>query len=397
MAFFSGSDRCQMRNQPITRPCWTGFPIHLRDACRRSSRGGAARGKLLALCARGVGASIVALFSISWESFADDTVNPAPAPVVQSESTNSEALLQAVLLVQAQLQSNQWAIEQNERQITAAAVQNAEALSNGLRRIESNFSAQAEDFSTRSARDLEAMQSSNRSMLTVAGIIGAIAFLGMLVSGYFQWRTGKVWGEISMLLPTTHEALRGPPARLGIGGNPLVTSSSIEDANMRLLGAIEQLEKRIQRLEQSSGPALRIHAPGTSSAEHGGPAAASMGGTAIHSEPSATGPGAQIAALLGQGQSRLKDNEPEAALKCFDQALSLSPNNPEALVKKGVTLEKLKRLSEAFECYDQAIAANATMTSAYLRKGSLYNRVERFKEALECYERALQAQEAGGD
>src|SRR5579862_5449959 len=209
-----------MRNQPITRPCWTGFPIHFRDACKRSSRGGAARGKLLALCARGAGASIVALFAISWESLADDTVSPAPAPsaVVQSESTNSEALLQAVLLIQAQLQSNQWAIEQNERQITAAAVQNADALSNGLRRIESNFSSQAEDFSARSARDLEAMQSSNRSMLMVAGLIGAIAFLGMLVSGYFQWRTGKVWGEISMLLPTTNEALRGPPARLGIGG-----------------------------------------------------------------------------------------------------------------------------------------------------------------------------------
>jgi len=69
--------------------------------------------------------------------------------------------------------------------------------------------------------------------------------------------------------------------------------------------------------------------------------------------------------------------------------LALSPNHPEALVKKGTALERLKKLNEAFECYDRAIAADGSMTIAYLHKGGLCSRLERFKEALDCYEKAL--------
>ncbi len=389
-----------MRKPPITRPCWPRFPIHDGDAHRPGKRVESVKRRLVALSGPALCAVSGVLLFAPLETFGQELLDLAPfrSPFVQYETTNSEALLQAVLELQGQLRSNQWAIEQNERQIAAASAQNSEALSNGLRRIESNFSAQEEDFSTRSARDLQAMQSSNRSMLLVAGLIAAIAFLGLLISGYFQWRAGKIWGEISILLPASREALRGPSAAaLGMAGKPFVTAGPIEDASRRFLGAIDQLEKRIQRLEQSSGPARSIHARGSSSIEPGGMAAASVGGTAPSSEHPAGGPRAELAVLLARGQATLKDNDPEAALQYFDQALALSPKNPEVLVRKGVTLERLKKLSEAVECYDQAIEANATLISAYLRKGSLYNRMERFKEALECYERALQAQEDNGE
>ena len=71
----------------------------------------------------------------------------------------------------------------------------------------------------------------------------------------------------------------------------------------------------------------------------------------------------------------------------------LEPNHPEALVKKAVALERLRKLDEAIACYDQAIAADGSMTVAYLYKGGLFNRMERFGEALECYEKALHTQE----
>lgn len=100
--------------------------------------------------------------------------------------------------------------------------------------------------------------------------------------------------------------------------------------------------------------------------------------------------------LLTQGQSRLKENDSEAALRCFNEVLSLDPNHSEALVRKGATLERLKKLNEAFECYDRAIAVDDTMTIAYLHKGGLCNRLERFKEALECYEKALRTQDEWG-
>jgi tetratricopeptide (TPR) repeat protein len=98
---------------------------------------------------------------------------------------------------------------------------------------------------------------------------------------------------------------------------------------------------------------------------------------------------ARIPALFTQGQLRLKENDLEGAIKVFDELLSLDPTHGEALVKKGLVLERLKRLNEAYECYDRAIAADATLTIAYLHKGGVCNRMERFKEALECYEKAL--------
>jgi tetratricopeptide (TPR) repeat protein len=75
--------------------------------------------------------------------------------------------------------------------------------------------------------------------------------------------------------------------------------------------------------------------------------------------------------------------------------LALDQNNTEALVKKGVALERQRKLTEAIECYDRAIAADGSMTIAYLYKGGVYNRLERFDEALQCYEQALRAQENG--
>ena len=81
------------------------------------------------------------------------------------------------------------------------------------------------------------------------------------------------------------------------------------------------------------------------------------------------------------------------ALGCFEQALALEPNHAEALVRKGVALERLQKPDEAIACYDQAIAADASLTVAYLYKGGLFNRLERFNEALACYEQALRTQE----
>lgn len=343
-------------------------------------------------------ASLLLLAGVAGPTRAEETpaqVAPPPAP---PGLTNSEELLQAILQVQSLLRTNQLAIEQNERQIesqiNAATALHAEALSNGFKRIESDFTAQQEDFSARSARDLQTMQNSNRSMLLVAGGIASMAFLGMLISGFFQWRTSKVWAEISSVLPATREALRAArTAEIKIGTRPADGAAQVADVNVRLLGAIEQLEKRIERLEHSPDSTRRLAGPGAPASASAHELTASMSPSLGGSENLATGITAQISILLSQGQTRLKENEPEAALRLFEQALSLSPNDPEVLIRKGISLERLKRATEAMECYDQAIAANASLTSAYLRKGSLYNRMERFKEALDCYERALQAQE----
>lgn len=221
------------------------------------------------------------------------------------------------------------------------------------------------------------MQSSNRVMLIVAGTFAALGFLAMLLMAYFQWRTVSRLAEITAALPAARVALPAPAplAALGPGDSPMVTVSSVEPLNGRLLGAIDRLEKRIQDLE---------------SQPHAGrePAAHLENG-----EARPNGDEGSVALLLGKGQSLLNLDKPEESLVCFEAVLKAAPDHAEALVKKGAALERLRRTEEAIACYDRAITIDRNLTMAYLYKGGLFNRLERYGEALECYEQALRTQE----
>jgi tetratricopeptide (TPR) repeat protein len=172
----------------------------------------------------------------------------------------------------------------------------------------------------------------------------------------------------------------------------MIDANPVNGPGTSLQRAMGQLETRIQQLEQSTSLGGHGLAAGRelvgSSAENGNEPAARANGTRDSNVATANGQ-EKIAALLAQGQARLKVNDWEEALKYFDEVLGLDPHHSQALVKKGAALERLKRLDEAFECYDQAIAADDSLAIAYLHKGGLCSRLERFKEALECYEKAL--------
>ena len=290
----------------------------------------------------------------------------------RAEETNIQDTLRNYLQLQEQLHATQLAIERSRTQTEAAAAENAKALAARLQSIE-------QALGTQRAQELTAMQSSNRVMLVVAGLFAALGFLAMLFMAYFQWRTINRLAEISTALPLAHA--------LGAGDSHLVTVGPPEQSNQRLLGALEQLEKRIHELEHTTHTPLHEGAP----LDHEGKAPPPQSGE----EPAGTGPdAARITVLLGKGQSLLNLDQAEEALGCFDQVLALDSNHPEALVKKGAALERLRKTDEAIACYDRAIAADSSLTVAYLYKGGLFNRMERFNEALECYEQALRTQEA---
>jgi tetratricopeptide (TPR) repeat protein len=309
-------------------------------------------------------------------------------PANQLQDTNSQALLQTLQQLQAQFNATQASIEQNAKDAKVAAAESGQILSRGLEEIENAISSQQAAFAARSARELEAMRNSNRVMLVLAGTFAGIAFLALLVTAYFQWRMSKAWARISTVLPVSR-ALGGGSALAALGTGK---QDSVEDSNRRLLGAMEQLKKQVEVLEDASRAALKLQAP-SKSGDNGTSSAGPKGRVApMDSGEAATNGDQRIPVLLREGQIRLRENNLKAALECFDQILAINPNHSEALVRKGATLERLKKLTEAFECYDRAIAADDSMTLAYLYKGGLCNRLERFKEALECYDKALQTQ-----
>ena len=271
----------------------------------------------------------------------------------RSEETNTQEALRAYLQLQEQLHANQLAVEQTRREAKEAAVQNADVLAKNADALAKRLQEIEAALSTQRSRELDAMQSSNRVMLIVAGIFAAIGFMAMLIMAYFQWRTVNGLAEISAALPMSRGFGPGHPlAALGPGDLHVARAGPAEQSNLRLLGAMEQLEKRIHELEHTPHSVPNPSAGGIPTAGNG---------DSVHT-PEAGPPGsdvpasdeeARISVLLGKGQSRLNLDQAEAALACFDEVLSLVPNHSEALVKKGLALERLQKLNEAIECYDR--------------------------------------------
>ena len=306
----------------------------------------------------------------------------APAQAVtQPEQTNSLEVLRSYLQLQEQIHATQLAIEENRKEMNLAAARNAELMATRLQTIEQALVVQRE-------RDLEALQSFQRVLLTVAGVIATLGFLAMVLMAYSHWRTMNRFAEIATGLPVGRRlAPLNSLATLERGDSSVVAVAPVEESSSRLLGAIDRLEKRIQELEHTSqAPVADVETAEDKPLE---PAAASGKPVEIESHLG------QISVLLGKGQSLLNVDKAEEALACFDQVLALNENHTEALVKKGMALERLRKNTEAIACYDRAIALDSSMTIAYLYKGGLFNRLERFSEAIECYEKALRTQEKG--
>ena len=297
------------------------------------------------------------------------------------ESEAAEQARRAYLQLQEQLHATQLAIEQTRlaieqtRQETSdSARRNAETIATRLKLIEETLAFQRE-------REIEAMQKSNRLILTGAAIFGGIGVLALVFTAWFLLRAMNRLSQIAASFPLGH-AFPGSAAAALAGGHPhLVGSGSGDLPGPRLLGAIERLEKRIHELESTA------QSPWTDEGRHGEHISP---GQSHHGESERVG---RISLMLGKGQALLHMDQPENALACFDQVLTMEPNHADALIKRGTALERLKRWDEALECYDRAIAANSSMTLAYLYKGGIFNQLERFSEALECYEQALRHQQ----
>lgn len=290
-----------------------------------------------------------------------------------TEITDAQATLRSNLLVQEQLHNALRAIEQARQDADSAAKRNAEIFNERLSTLEKSLTEQRN-------HDLEALRNSNRFILTAAAILGGVGLLALLCTAYFQvralHRVAEVGTLVSALVPQNSQRALGEgssfsPAQLG----------SADQSNARFVAAIEQLEKKIHQLDSTN-----LHA-----SFH--PGAAKLVSVEKNGHDSNGSKDAETLSrmnlLLTEGQMLLDRGDAENALVYFEQALDLEPNNTDALIKKGATLEALRKNVEAIEVYDRAIAMDSSMTVAYLYKGGVLNRLQRFSEAMECYEQAL--------
>ena len=314
-------------------------------------------------------ACLVTLFAVQSPA-ADTNSIPSTPAMTPADATAQQGALNGYLQIQAQLHDTQMALEKTREE----ARQNAADTAARIQSLEQILAAQR-------ASELEAAQKNQQSMFMLAGAFGLTVLAAVLFMVYLQWRAVTRLVEMSGPRPAGYL----PSPGNGRGAASLVTGAAVADANTRLFGAVDHLQKRILELEQGSRAALAEVDSAIASAQK--PETPPANGSKRN------GHGDRIADMIADGQTLLNANQPEKALRLFDEALAMDPKSADALIKKGGALEKLERFNEAVACYDRVIEAGGPATMAYLQKGGLFNRLARYDEALKCYEQALQAQE----
>ena len=303
-------------------------------------------------------------FCIGGRAMSQNATNAIPA--MPTSDATVQSLVNGYIQIQAQLHDTQAALAKSSED----AQRNADDTAKQIQELEKTIDDQR-------ASELAMAQKNQQSTLMMAGAFGLTVLAAVLFMVYLQWRAVARMSEVAVPRST---ALLGSGSRTS-----LVSDASIANANSRLFGMVDHLQKRILELEEGG----RVALPDKKSPSNNGP----KNEAPIDVGSKTNGKSDRITELLADGQTLLNAGQPERALRLFDEALQMNPASTEAMIKKGGALEKMERFNDAVACYDNAIAADGSATIAYLQKGGLYNRLARYDEALKCYEQALQAQE----
>ena len=181
---------------------------------------------------------------------AAETNPPAPArpgPALESPAvTNSPGDLQ--LTAQA--------IDQLRRDIEATTARNTAAITSGLAMLEPAL-AQLH------ARQLALVQSSNRTILMVAGLFAGVGFVALISIVFILVRALGRFSEMATAANRGAMLSAAPaPAALGPGDLVNVNATAVEQASARFQHAIEHLQKRIFELEHTAQPAVEYFSCG---------------------------------------------------------------------------------------------------------------------------------------
>lgn len=302
---------------------------------------------------------------------------PQPAP----PAVDWEPIVQAMQLMIDQQKVALKAMEQAREDSIQNSQRNSEAMEGKLTKLEDSLAAQR-------THEAETINRMNRLVVGVAAGFAGIGFVVMVLTAWFFMRTMNKVAEINAEIQSQLLALpHSQPHLVGEGGG------ANTPGNQRLLGALEQLERRIRELEHS-GTSATGGSP-TGSFDGGGDPSLGVEAELVDLESEATDGSPSVGALMAKGQTMLNLDDAEQALECFDAVLKQDPKNADALLKKGTALERLRRMQEALDAYDAALQQDDSLTMAYLAKGGICNRMERYAEALDCYERALRVQQQG--
>lgn len=339
--------------------------------------------------------SIAAVLVTAGLAQTSSPVAPVTPPVKSGPDELSQPeLLKSYLQVREQLQATQLAIATSRIEAEVTARAQAAAVGERLEAIKTALDAERDrhrvDAERAQAQRLESerqqleLQRSNRVVLWIASIFGGLAFLAIVIGPLLQWRALKQLAEVVASRPQL-PAPTATPALLSADNSVALSDHVVSGSSERMQGMLERMERRIFELEHTAGHSSPSGAVATTSTVLSVDSGSRV--TALNDHAT------RIKILLGKGHGLLAAGKAKEAVACYNEVLKIDLNHPEALVKRGAALERLKQDDEAIQCYDRAIQAEPKMTLAYLYKGGVCNRLERYEEATKCYEQALRTED----
>lgn len=94
-------------------------------------------------------------------------------------------------------------------------------------------------------------------------------------------------------------------------------------------------------------------------------------------------------ACYSRGMNRCRQEEYEAAIKDFDQAIEINSNWAEAFYNRGLAYSKLAEHQKAIEDYTKALEINSDWADVYNNRGNAYYKLGDYEKAIADYDAAI--------
>jgi tetratricopeptide (TPR) repeat protein len=95
-----------------------------------------------------------------------------------------------------------------------------------------------------------------------------------------------------------------------------------------------------------------------------------------------------VQSYIDQGIKDSQAGHYDQALKAFDQALKLKPNEPALITYKGIVYYAKGKNDQALKQFEAALKINPNFARAYYQRGMVYQSQEKYAQALEDLKKA---------
>jgi len=93
----------------------------------------------------------------------------------------------------------------------------------------------------------------------------------------------------------------------------------------------------------------------------------------------------KVNALIAKGTKAFYSGKDKEAIRYFDKAIMLNPNNSHAWEMRGRVFYELRKFNKALECLNKAIALDPKNVDAWYKKSRTLNKLGKKDEALACH------------